>query len=572
MRNFFLSNPELKTDVITIAIEALVFAAVLAVLFLTRRRSSGWLRAAERSLAQLGRRRLLSIALVGLLALTGTVTLSLVGHMPQPRVHDEFSYLLAADTFAHGRLSNPSHPLWTHFESLHVLQQPTYASKYPPAQGLMLAAGQMIGGHPIAGIWISTALACAALCWMLLAWLPPFWAILGSLLVALHPSILAQWGQSYWGGSVAMMGGALVFGAVRRIVDRPRAPDAVLLGLGVAVLANSRPYEGLVASLPVAVLLIAWMLGKNRPAIPVSMRQIIIPTASVLGLTALLMGFYNLRVTGDALRMPYLVHEAAYAMAPIFFWQSPRPEPVYRHDIIRYHHFRGLSRYRNQQSLTGLASEQLGRLRDTWKFYHASRGRLALTIPLFALPWVLRHSWPRFALLVCLMVAAALAMETYFFPHYAAPIMALVCVPVVQAMRHLYSWRRWDRSTGRFLVWATTVTAVLSFIVTFSQSLWVKPSGWGYERAGILTQLRKTGQRHLVLVPSKPLQSDFHHQEWVYNEADLNTAPVVWAREMDVPQNRRLIAHFKDRQVWRLKVNEDGSPPKLVPYSIEAQP
>src|SRR5215510_15620390 len=259
--------------------EALTIVVVLMVVLLTQPRyATSWLRTVERELSWIAQRHGLSVMLVGLLALGSSATLSLLGCMPEPNVHDEFSYLLAADTFSHGRLSNPTHPLWVHFESFHILQQPIYASKYPPAQGLMLALGQLIGGHPIVGVWISTALACAAVYWMLLAWLPARWALLGGGLTALHPRILLWWGHSYWGGAVPMLGGALVFGALRRIVRRPSGRDSLLLGIGLAVLANSRPYEGLVASSPVLVALLVWMVGKKGPTTRVLFGQVALPT------------------------------------------------------------------------------------------------------------------------------------------------------------------------------------------------------------------------------------------------------------------------------------------------------
>jgi hypothetical protein len=56
----------------------------------------------------------------------------------------------------------------------------------------------------------------------------------------------------------------------------------------------------------------------------------------------------------------------------------------------------------------------------------------------------------------------------------------------------------------------------------------------------------------------------------VYNEANIDGAKIVWAREMDSGQNRKLVEYFKDRQVWLVEVNE--SPPALTRYPVETVP
>src|SRR5207248_9145450 len=130
-----------------------------------------WFVAAEQWLGQMARWRGLSVVAIGVLALGGRAALAPFLPIRQPLVTDEFSYLLSSDTFASGRITNPPHPMWRHLETIHVMQQPVYGSIYPPAQGLILAAGARIAGHPWAGVYVSVAVMLAAICWVVEGWL-----------------------------------------------------------------------------------------------------------------------------------------------------------------------------------------------------------------------------------------------------------------------------------------------------------------------------------------------------------------------------------------------------------------
>src|ERR1700733_5746512 len=141
-----------------------------------------WFSRIERVFNQLARRKSLSVAVVGVAAFVLRLAALPFCPIPFPFVTDDFSFLLAADTFASGKLTNPSPAMWVNLESIHVTMKPTYMTMYFPGQGLVLAAGKVLTGHPWYGILVVTTLMCAAICWMLQAWLPPPWALLGGLL------------------------------------------------------------------------------------------------------------------------------------------------------------------------------------------------------------------------------------------------------------------------------------------------------------------------------------------------------------------------------------------------------
>jgi hypothetical protein len=103
----------------------------------------------------------------------------------------------------------------------------------------------------------------------------------------------------------------------------------------------------------------------------------------------------------------------------------------------------------------------------------------------------------------------------------------------------------------------------------------------------MLSELQQLSGQHLVLVRYGPDHSP--HEEWVFNDADIDASKVIWARDLSgQPVERRplgaglhappnesrdpnqaLIDYFSDRSVWLLNADEK---PAVLHLTSEIRP
>jgi len=503
-------------------------------------------------------------SMVLLAALPVALRLALVPHhaIPSPMVSDEFSHLLVADTLLHFRLANPTHVMHRFFETYFVLQEPKYSSIYAIGQGLVLATGRVLFGHPWAGVALSVAAFCSLCYWMLRAWTTPAWAFAGGVLAVIQFGPLNQWMNGYWGGAVSAAAGCLVFGALPRLREGGRTRDAAFLGLGLTLQLLTRPYESILLALSVLLFFLP-ALRKLARALPVVM-LVLVPA---IALTLL----QNKQVTGSWIALPYVLSRYQYGVPTTFTFQ---PNPVPHRELTVEQDLDYKVQVAVHGGDTDTVTDYVSRLLQRVRFY-----RFFFLPPLYlALPFFFarlrefRFAWVVGALLI---FALGANIYPYFYPHYIAAITCLCVLVSVAGLERLSRLSIRGRPAGmdaavlilflcgaHFLFWyGLHVFDNAEFSVALRQfETWDlinhdDPEG----RIAIHAQLAKAPGKQLVFVRYWPKHL---FQEWVHNEADIDAARIVWARDLGAAEDESLRRYYPDRTVWLLE--PDARPPRLT--------
>ncbi len=479
------------------------------------------------------------VAMGLLVVLPGGLRLALLRHhpVPIPTVPDDFSFLLLADTLAHFRLANPVHPMHRFFESLFILQEPSYSSIYPLGQGIVLA----LFGHPWAGVLISAGIFAALCFWMLRAWVAPAWALCGGLIAVATFGPLNKWMNDYWGGALSAIAGCLVFGALPRLRKSGSRRDALLLGLGLAIQLLTRPFESLL--LDAVVLAMLFPLRRQY-------WWIMLPVVAASMLTLA----HNRAVTGAWLTLPYSASRTQYGVPATFTFQVQAVP------------------HRPLTAEQQLAFEVEAAAHDhpvSWPERLRSI-RFFLLPPLFAaLPFALRRRWV-WAFAVIGLFYGGTAFYPYFHPHYIAAVACLFLLLAVAGLERLSALRAEAAMVllifcaAHFAFWyglhLTGNAAIFSATSSYEASDYIN-YGDAEGRIAIARQLAAESGSHLVFVRYGAAHTV---REWVQNAANIDQARIVWALDRGEEEDRELRNYYPGRKAWLL--DPDSRPPRLTPY------
>jgi len=508
----------------------------------------------ERSFSAVSHHPVRQILVVGLLAVVCRAVLLPWLGVPIPSVYDEQSMALQAQTFMEGRLANPVHPFWEHFETYYVNQTPAYGSMYFPGRGAPLYAGLLLGGNAWIGVWLSMVLMCMAATWMLQAWVSLPMAFLGGVLVTARLGLFSFWINSYYGGAFIALGAMLVFGALPRILAAPRWRDGAVMALGTVILMVSRPYEGVLFCIPVGLAILARWIRPGWSAGRMALLRVALPVVLMTGAGGALLLAYNVATTGDPLKSAYTLQRETYAEAPAFLTSPPviseKRGPAY----FRTYYEMEAEAYHYRESAQKIVRSVMAKLLYTFNFYIGA----TFAIAFFAGLWAVRRNL--FLPGTLLFFFAGYCLVTWNFPQYTSPVFPVLLVVIMRGFEWLRARDPVRHPAGLFLARAMATSGiVLVALPTVSAVSGVPPMPPTLQSVCcVLTRdkLRPMLNQHLAESPGRDLVfvrnglQNPSNYELVANEANIDRADVVWAHSLSSEKDERLRKYYPDRKVW----------------------
>jgi hypothetical protein len=280
----------------------------------------------------------------------------------------------------------------------------------------------------------------------------------------------------------------------------------------------------------------------------------------------------NKLVTGQWHQLPYQLHEQQYGVAPLFIWGTPN-EPTIGHrfeELSIYHQQYSLQSWSDSRSIAGYLA-QLGN-RSFHILMHWGVGFAIL--PMAILTWRTGRRQSGWLLAVALVAILAINCVPWVMPAYVASLIPIAILLYALVLKRLSTWiaTRFQFQSTMSCSRRRAEFLILGFLfccqsVAISYTCYARATNqpgwqldWADERQRLVNRLRESDESHLILVD---YQSGHNlNEEWVYNEADIPNAKIIWGRFASTELNQRFLGSYPNRKVWRLTV-PSGS---LEPY------
>ena len=158
---------------------------------------------------------------------------------------------------------------------------------------------------------------------------------------------------------------------------------------------------------------------------------------------------------------------------------------------------------------------------------------------------------------------------------YGLHLLGPVVLAAVFGFRSLFTWHRNFQREGARIALSLVVAIFISYPLVYSLRRCF--NGPYYQTIDSFNEVRET----LKQIPGKLIlfvnyeDFDLAVVDWVYNAADIDSARVVWARDLGKKKNRELVDYYGDREKVTMRVGVGRHPDtdRLVPtYTLKLWP